>query len=179
VLPPGVLRAPDLETMATAADVVVALDPLTPGGLPAGLSEALAARRPLVLTAGSPAAADLPEGTVAVVEPGRHEEAELAALLRHLLRHPELRARLGALAADEARRVADPATVAEALVAFLLGLEKEKGAILAAVRDTRAREDTLLGYLAEEVRSAARSLGLHGSDLGLEPLLEPLLRSSR
>ncbi len=178
-LPPGALAVSDLGTMAAAADVFVALDPLTPGGVPAGLSEALAARRPLVLTAGSSVTADLPEGTVAVVEPGRHEEGELQGVLRHLLRHPDLRARLGRLAAEEARRVADPAALAEALARFLLRLDSEKEAILQARRDARAREETLLGFLTQEVRGDARSLGLHSSDLGLEPLLESLVRAPR
>lgn len=169
--------AGDLEVMAAAADVVVALDGPGPGSVPAGLSEALAARRALILTSGSTTATDLPEGTVAVVEPGRHEEAELQAVLRHLLRQEDLRTRLGRLAAEQARRLADPPSLAPALLAFLQGLESGKARILAAVRDARTREDTLLGFLTEEVRGGARSLGLHAPDLGLEPLLVTLLRT--
>jgi hypothetical protein len=172
-------KAPDLRTLAAAADVVVALDPITPGGAPAGLAEAIAARRPLVVNAGSGAVADFPEGSVARVDPGRFEEGELEAVLRHLLRHPDLRATLGRLSAEEARRIADPETLAEALARFLTGLLSRKEGILAAARETRAREAALLHLLSEEVESVGRPLGLRAPDLGLPPLFEPLVRPPR
>jgi hypothetical protein len=176
---PDATHAPDLRTLAAAADVVVALDPITPGGAPAGLAEAIAARRSLVVTAGSGFFADFPEGSIARIDPGRFEEAELEEVLRHLLRHPDLRATLGRLAAEEARRIADPETLAEALARFLTGLLSRKAGILAASRETRAREAALLHLLSEEVESVGRPLGLRELDLGLPPLFEPLVRPSR
>jgi len=172
-------NVPHLRTMVAAADIVVALDPLTPGGAPTGLAEAIAARRPLVVNAGSGFLADLPEGSIARIDPGRYEEAELEAVVRHLLRHPDLRETLGRLTAEEARRIADPEALGEALAVFLTGLVSRKKAILQALRDARAREATLLGFLTGEVEDARHSLGLPDVDLGLPPLFEPLARASR
>jgi hypothetical protein len=169
----------DLDVMAAAADVVVALDGPNPGSVPAGLSEALAAQRALVLTSGSTTTIDLPEGAVAVVEPGRNEEEELLAIVGHLLRHEGLRTQLGRLAAEEARRLAEPESLASALLVFLQRLESGRSRILAGVAAARAREDTLLGFLAGEIEGGARSLGIHAPDLGLEPLLTSLLRAAR
>jgi hypothetical protein len=175
----GATAVPDLGTMAAAADVVVALDPLAPGAIPAGLAEAIAARRPLMLSEGSQAVTDFREGTAAFVTPGRLEEAELEAVLRHLLRHADLRERLGRLAADTASSAADPAGLAEKLVSFLLDIHARQDSILAQCREARVREETLLGLLAAEVEDGARSLGLRGLDLGVRPLFEPLLRGPR
>jgi hypothetical protein len=131
-----------------------------------------------VLTSGSTTTIDLPEGAVAVVEPGRNEEEELLAIVGHLLRHEGLRTQLGRLAAEEARRLAEPKSLASALLAFLQRLESGRSRILAGVAAARAREDTLLGFLAGEIERSARSLGIHAPDLGLEPLLTSLLRAA-
>jgi glycosyltransferase involved in cell wall biosynthesis len=176
---PDATCVPDLRTMAAAADVVVALDPITPGGIPAGLAEAIAARRPLVVNAGSESFADFAEGSIARIDPGRSEEAELEEVLRLLLRRPDLREALGRLAAEEARRVAEPSTLAEALVSFLTGLLSRKEDILRALREARVREAAFLHLLSEEVESVRRSLGLPDVDLGLPALFERLVRASR
>jgi hypothetical protein len=175
----GATVTPDLATMAAAADVLVALDPLAPGAVPAGLAEATASGRPLVLSEGSDASTDFPEGTAAFVTPGRLEEAELEAILRHLLRHPDLRERLGRLGADAARATGQVAGLAERLVSFLLEISARRDSILTSLREARDREETLLGLLAAEVEDGARSLGLEGLDLGVRPLFATLFRSPR
>ncbi len=176
---PQATHVPDLHSMAAAADVVVALDPLTPGGVPAGLAEAIAARRPLVVNAGSGAFTDFSEGSVARVDPGRYEEAELEEVIRLLLRRPELREALGRLTAEEARRVADPESLGSTLAAFLTRLLSQKESIQGAQRDARTRESALLHLLSEEVEGAGRSLGLPDLDLGLPSLFETLVRAPR
>jgi hypothetical protein len=173
---PDATLVPDLAEMAAAADVIVALDPLTPYGIPAGLSEALASRRPLVVNAGSGALTDFPEGSLARVPPGRSEEEELEAVLRHLFRRPDLREALGRLAHEEARKVADPEELGRSLAGFLDRLLSRKETILGALRDDRQREAALLRLLSEEVEEAGRSLGLRDLDLGLPPLFEKLVR---
>jgi hypothetical protein len=175
-LPDRATRAADFATAAAASDVVVALDDPFADGVPAGLEEALAAERALVMTAGSPAAADFAEGTLALVEPGRLEPDHLEAVLLHLLGSSDRCAALGRLARAEARRLADPDALASGLAAFLGRLRAEAPAILAGIRDARALEDTLLGQLVDEALFAPRSLGLADLDLGLRPLLESLLR---
>jgi hypothetical protein len=176
---PDAVCVPDLRTMAAAADVVVALDPVTPGGVPAGLAEAMAARRPLIVNAGSSAVADFREGSIAAIDPGLFEEAHLEGVCRLLLRRPDLREALGRLAADEARRIADPTLVARSLATFLAGLVSRKESILADQRDARTREKALLHLLTEEVEVTARSLGLPDLDLGLAPLFQTLVRDPR
>ncbi len=175
----GAIVVPDLATTAAAADVLVALDPLTPGAVPPGLAEALAARSALVLSEGSDASTALPEGAAAFVTPGRLEEAELEAVLRHLLQHRDLRERLGRLGADAARATVQLAGLAETLASFLFEIHARRESILASGREARVREETLFGLLAAEVEDGARSLGLAGMDLGVRPLFEPLLRGPR
>jgi hypothetical protein len=176
---PDATLAPDLPTMAAAADVVVALDPLAPGGAAVGLAEAAAAGRPLVLTEDGSAAADFPEGTATFVTPGRLEEAELEAVIRHLLRHGDLRERLARLGHEAIRPATDIAGLADRLVSFLRDILDRKQSILDRVREARGREDALVALLSREVESDARALGLEGLDLGLHLLFEPLLRSAR
>jgi hypothetical protein len=175
----GATAVPDLATMAAAADVIVALDPLAPGAVPAGLAEAIGVGRALVLSESSDASTHFPEGTAAFVAPGRLEEAELEAVLRHLLRHRDLREQLGRLGAEAARAAVQIADLAERLVSFLLDIHARQDSILAQCREARVREETLLGLLTAEVDDGARSLGLRGLDLGVRPLFETLLRGPR
>ncbi len=105
--------------------------------------------------------------------------AELVALLDHLLRHPELREGLGRLAREHASAHHELGATVGRLVAFLGEVLGRKPQLLGALAADRAPEGTLLGYLMEEVRGAARDLGLPGAQLGLEGLLEELSRGRR
>ena len=80
----------------------------------------------------------LPRGLDRADRSRPHEEAELEAVLRHLLRHPDLRETLGRLAAEHARRIADPETLAEALAAFLTASCHGRRRILAGPLARRA-----------------------------------------
>jgi hypothetical protein len=97
----------------------------------------------------------------------------------HLLRHRDLRERLGRLGHEAIRPATDIAGLADRLVTFLRDILDRKQSILDTVREARGREDALVALLSREVESDARTLGLEGLDLGLRPLFEPLFRSAR
>ena len=157
-----------------AADVVLALRFPTHGEVSGALLRALGVGRPALVTAGTPAAEEFPDGVVVPVSPGPGEEDELVALLDHLLGSPELRRRIGLLARAHVRAHHDPARLNARLMAFLSGVWERADALRAAVADARSAGEGLLGFLTEEVRWGARDLGLAALDLGLRPLLAPL-----
>jgi hypothetical protein len=155
-LPPGDAAA----AILAAADVLVALDEPGDGRLDPVLGLALAAGVPTLVTAGSPAAGELPEGVVARVSPGGTEAAELRALVSRLAGDPALRARMGALARAHAAAVADPARAAADLLALA------RTAVAArALRPSPDRPalSPLAADALEELRWAARSAGLPDS----------------
>jgi len=158
-----------------AADVVVALSFPAPSLRPEAVVRSLEAGRPVLVTAGTPAALELPEGVVIPVDPDRAEEAELEALVAHLLDHPDLRARIGAAARAHLKKVRRPERAAVRLIGFLSSVAEGREEALRVIAADRADEGTLLGYALEEVRWGARDLGLVGLRLGLEPLLADLL----
>ena len=135
--------------------------------------------RPVLVSAGSAAADEFPEGVVVPVDPGPREEAELEAFLRHLYASPELREAIGTLAAVHVREGHGLATTAAALAGFLGSVEGGKERAVASLQADRATEGGLMGYLMEEVRWGARDLGLVDVRLGLEGLLAPLARGAR
>ncbi|HUG53097.1 MAG TPA: glycosyltransferase family 4 protein [Vicinamibacteria bacterium] len=175
----GRLGLADFERHLAAADVVLALRFPSHGEMSGAVVRALGVGRPVLVSAGSAAAEEFPEGVVAPVDPGPAEEAEMEALLRHLLASGRLREEMGALARDHvARRHRLEDTVA-ALAGFLRAVEKGKAQALEALRADRAEEGGLLGYFMEEVRWGARDLGLADVRLGLEGLLAPLAGGGR
>jgi citrate lyase beta subunit len=135
---------------------------------------ALGVGRPVLVSAGSAAAEEFPDGIVVPVTPGPAEEDELEALLRHLQARPELRDRIGTLAAAHLRHAHGLEATVETLAGFLRGVEAGQAAAVAALEAARAEEGSLLGYFIEEIRWGARDLGLAELRLGLEGLLEPL-----
>ncbi|HET8645129.1 MAG TPA: hypothetical protein VFO85_06555, partial [Vicinamibacteria bacterium] len=165
---------PDFVRHLCAADVVLSLRFPTHGEISGALVRALAVGRPALVTAGTPAAEEFPEGVVVPVTPGPQEEDELVALLDRLLGDAGLRERIGRLAAGHAAAHLGLDVEAARLLEFLRGLAARADELRAAVAARRQAETGLLGYLGEEVRWAARDLGLFGLDLGLRPLLEPL-----
>jgi hypothetical protein len=169
----------DLGRGIAAADVVVALRFPAPGGVPEVVVRSLEIGRPVLVTAGTPPAEELPEGVVVPVDPHVTEEPELEALLGHLLAQPDLRERIGALARAHLAAVRDPEGAAARLLAFLRAVAARQDEIVRVIEADRVDERTILGYAMEEVRSGARDLGLVGLPLGLEPLLSGLLSGSR
>ena len=153
----GRLDLPDFMRHLCAADVVLALRFPSHGEM-----------------SGAPKCSAWTYGPVAPVErrlvamfsafqnvlPGALEELELRAVLEALLDSAPLRHDLSRAARDHVRRRHDlPATVG-ALMAFLGRVIEGKDRALAALADARAREGTLLAHALEEVRWAARDLGL-------------------
>lgn len=170
----GRLSLPDFVRHLCAADVVLSLRFPSHGEISGALVRALGVGRPVLVTAGSPAAQEFPEGIVVPVDPGPTEEAELLALLRRLLEDPGLRERIGGLAREHVHRHHDLATTVDRLVHFLEEVVARKADLARKVGSDGAEAGTLLGYLTEEVRWGARDLGLPGVPLDLLPLLQDL-----
>ena len=165
--------------LLAAADVAVALEHTPGGGLPSPLVRAIVAGVPTLVSAGTGAASDLPEGVAVRVSPGPSEAAELEALLLRLVRDPRLRERVGALARAHADARRDPAPAARTLLSLAGDVERSSGEGHRAFAARRAGEGTLLASALEEVRWGARSLGLPDLPPGIEPLVAPLLRGGR
>jgi glycosyltransferase involved in cell wall biosynthesis len=174
----GRLSLPDFVLHLCAADLVLALRFPSHGEISGALIRALGVGRAALVTAGSPASQEFPEGVIVPVDPGAVEETELEALVDHLLRKPALRERMGAVAREyvEHRHRLDD-TVAT-LAAFLERVQAGKDETLAALAADRPRGG-MLGFLMEEVRWAARDVGLPAVHLGLESLLGPLIEPPR
>jgi glycosyltransferase involved in cell wall biosynthesis len=172
----GRLPLDSLVAHLVAADVVSALRFPSRGEMSAVLVRAMGVGRPVLVTAGTPAAEEMPPGTVVPVTPGPREDAELVSLLRRLVADETLRAAIGA----EARRhVLDRHALdetASVLAGFLVEVHRHREGRRRQIDADRAHEGSLTAYFLEEVRHAARDLGLGGRELGLEPLLGPLDR---
>ena len=171
----GRLALEDFVRHLAAADVILSLRFPSHGEISGALVRALGVGRPALVTAGTPAALEFPEGVVLPVDPGPSELDELVALLQELLADAPLRSQLGCLARDHVtRHHALDETVAR-LAGFLREVHAGKPAMLRSLGSERIDEGSLLGYLTEEVRWGARELGLPGLQLGLGTLLEELV----
>jgi hypothetical protein len=69
-------------------------------------------------------------------------------------------------------------TAADRLAGFLVEVQKQRDALLQS-RAGRAAEGTLTAYMVDEVRQAARELGVETDGLGFESLLAPLTETRR
>ncbi len=170
----GRLSLEDFARHLLAADVVLALRHPSHGEMSGALVRALGCGRPVVVTAGSPATQEFPEGLVAPVEPGPLETAQLEALLERLLTDRGLAESLGRLAGEHVRREADLAAVTAGLADFLEQVLAQREGLLARVVRLRPAAGSLQAYLRDELRWSAHELGLQGLDLGLDPLLADL-----
>jgi glycosyltransferase involved in cell wall biosynthesis len=171
----GRLGLEDFVRHLCAADVVLALRFPSHGEMSGALVRALGVGRPVLVTAGSPAALEFPEGAVVPVDPGAQAEAELVALLEALLASADLRDRIGRAAREHVRRHHEPGATAARLHAFLGQVLQGKDRALRALSAERAGEGSLLAYALEEVRWAARDLGLAGAPAGVRAALQDLL----
>lgn len=170
----GRLDLPDFVRHLIAADVVLALRYPSHGEMSGALVRALGTGRPVLVTAGSAAAEEFPDGVVARVEPGVLEAAQLEALLARLLDDVELRARLGSAAGAHVRGEHDLATTVARLWAFLRDVHARRDDLLERVALYRPADGSLQGFLRDELRWSAQELGLGGLDLGLDPLVAEL-----
>ncbi len=152
----------DLETLGDAllaADVVLALRFPSRGETSGVLMRALAAGRAAIVSSGSTADADLPEGVVARVNPGPAESEELAALLEFLLNDDGSRLRLERLAgATAAQRGLEPLT--ERLTGFLVEVAKDRASLEADIKKRGRRASRLHSRFRNEVEAASAGLGL-------------------
>lgn len=170
----GRLGLEDFARHLSAADVVLALRFPSHGEISGALVRALGVGRPALVTAGTPAAEEFPEGVVVPVDPGPQEEEELAALLERLLGDGELRGRIGSLAREHTtHRHSLAATVAQ-LAAFLAEVRSRRTELVRIVASHRVPAGSLLGELLDEIRFGALDLGLPGIPHGIEPLLAEL-----
>ena len=172
----GRLGLDDFVRHLCAADVVVALRFPTHGEISGALVRAMGVGRPALVTALTPSADEFPEGCVVPVTPGVCEEAELEALLARLLGDEALRETIGRLARAHVTAHHGLADTAARLADFLEEVHGRKGALAAEVERRRASADGLLGHLRDEVRWAARDLGLFDVPPEIEPVLADLLR---
>lgn len=175
----GRLGPADFVRHLIAADVLLCLRFPSHGEISGALVRSLGVGRPALVTAGTPASEEFPEGVVVPVDPGPYEERELEALLDRLLGDAGLRETLGRVARAHVVAHHDLAAVSARLCSFLEQAARDKPRTLAALAADRAEEGTLLGYVLEEVRWGARDLGLPCARLGLETLLEELVRAPR
>jgi glycosyltransferase involved in cell wall biosynthesis len=169
----GRLGLLELALHLVAADVVLALRFPSLGEMSAVLLRALAAGRAAVVTAGTPAADELPPGTVVPVDPGRHEEVELEAVIATLLDDPALARRVGEAARDHVVEHHDPDHLAGLLLEFLT--EARDTPVPPPIEETPGLPGALLGELErvarelrletvpEEIRRRALGLGARRS----------------
>jgi glycosyltransferase involved in cell wall biosynthesis len=170
----GRLSLEDFERHLCAADVVLSLRFPTHGEISGALVRALGVGRPALVTAGTPAAEEFPEGIVAPIDPGPREEEELRAVLGRLLADAGLREDMGHLARDHLREHHGIEETARRLATFLEEVASRKEPLRAEILADRAEGSSLLGFLIEEVRGGARDLGLSRVPLGLRDLLAEL-----
>jgi len=171
----GGLDLPSFVRHLAAADVVLALRFPSYGEISGALVRALGVGRPALVTGGTPAAEEFPEGIVVPVDPGPAEGEELEALLARLLEDANLRETIGRLARDHVERHHDLAATVERLAGFLEGVAAQKASLAPAVAAESVPEGGLRGYLLDELRWTALELGLAGVPLGLEPLVNDLV----
>jgi glycosyltransferase involved in cell wall biosynthesis len=175
----GRLELPDFVRHLCAADLVLGLRFPSHGEMSGALVRALGVGRPVLVTAGTPAADEFPEGVVVPVAPGPHEEEELFAMLGLLLASPTLRETIGGLARAHVLEHHGLEAVTRDLAIFLAEVNERKAALLAAVAEEDASGDSLLTYFTEEVRAGARDLGLLALPLGLDAILADLAGGRR
>jgi len=175
----GRLDLSDFARHLCAADVVLALRFPSYGEMSGALVRALGVGRPALVTAGTPAAEEFPEGVVAVVDPGPAERYELEAIVDHLLAHPQLAEAMGREAAAYVRAHHDLEQTAAALAAFLADVAAHADESRSALVAERAADTGRLGFFLDEVRPGARELGLSTGGLGIEALLRELAGGAR
>ncbi len=152
----------DLETLGDAllaADVVVALRFPSRGEASGVVMRALAAGRAVIVSSGSTADEDLPDGVVARVNPGPAEVAELGALLELLLKDETARGRMERLSRELAlSRPTDAIT--ERLSGFLHEVARRRGEQESKVLARASEAANLRGRVRHDIEAAAMSLGL-------------------
>jgi glycosyltransferase involved in cell wall biosynthesis len=172
----GYLPLSEFVRHLVAADVVSCLRFPSHGEMSGALVRAMGVGRSALVSAGTPAAEEFPEGTVVPVDAGPREPAHLVAVLGRLFDDDALRETIGRLARDHVRAHHDLTRTAERLATFMDEVAARKAVLLAGIEERRALEGSLLDYLLQEVRFAAQDLGLAGLPGGVEALVTDLAR---
>jgi glycosyltransferase involved in cell wall biosynthesis len=152
----------DLRTLGDAllaADVILALRFPSRGETSGVLMRALAAGRAAIVSAGSTADEDLPEGVVARVNPGPSEASELSAVLAFLLTDESARLRMEGLARETAGACSVDA-LTERLAVFVRGISEGRAGLEEGLRERTARGLAVRGRIRDELEAVASSLGL-------------------
>jgi glycosyltransferase involved in cell wall biosynthesis len=146
----------DVGPLLAAADVVVALEHPPRPRFGEAVSMAVTRGKAVLVSAGSGAARELPDGLVAHVSPGSTEVAETVALVQRLLADEPLRSRMGRLARSHAAERHDPEGTARALLDLLrsMGPARETSGARPSARSNLAT------WAMDEVAVSARELGL-------------------
>lgn len=157
-----VLGRVDLATLGdalVAADVVLALRFPSRGETSGVLMRALAAGRATIVSSGSTADTDLPDGVVARVLPGPGETAHLAAVLSFLLTDPGARHRMEELS----RVVASTRPVGplgRKLADFVRAVGARRQELESAMHARHAHDRDVREAIRDEIDAAASSLAL-------------------
>lgn len=170
----GRLSLEDFERHLAAADVLLLLRFPHHGEISGALLRGLGVGRPSLVSAGSPAAEEFPEGVVIPVDPGRGELEELAALLTRLLADASLRESIGRMAREHVLGRHELRASIDTLAGFLETAHAGKAETLRAIEGAKLPEGSLLEYLHEELSFGAYDLGLGGLELGTGALLAEL-----
>jgi hypothetical protein len=159
------------------ADAVLVLR-LRPGVHDARVAlRAMALGRPVLVTAGTDLAEDMPEGTVVPLDAGPYQDAELHALLERLMSDRSLRERIGQLARTHVAATHDASRATASLVEFLRRVHAEAHDLSRAARASDRPLNTLLAYLQDEVGWTARDLGLPDLPPGVRERVAELVAS--
>jgi glycosyltransferase involved in cell wall biosynthesis len=152
----------DLQTLGDAllaADVVLALRFPSRGEASGVVMRALAASRALIVSAGSTADEDLPDGVVGRVHPGPAEALELAALIEFVLTDEEARLRLERLSGEvAASRGVEPLTLRFA--DFLREVARDRATLESKITSRESEVVRVRKPVRNEIEAAAASLGL-------------------
>jgi glycosyltransferase involved in cell wall biosynthesis len=168
----GRLELPGFVRHLAAADILLGLRFPSHGEMSGAVVRGLGLGRCTIVTAGTPIAEEFPAGCVVPVDPGPFGLAELHALLDRLLSDDALREAVGRQAARQVADHHDLHSGAAALLGFLGEVRGRRDALLG--RLALPPTPGLASYLEEEVRWAARDLGLPALPLDLPALLAPL-----
>jgi glycosyltransferase involved in cell wall biosynthesis len=170
----GRLSLEDFTRHLCAADVVLALRFPSYGEMSAALVRALGLGRPAFVTAGTPAALELPEGVGIPISPGAGEEDELLAFLLRLRDDQALGERLGEVSRDFVRARHDLPRTVDRLATFLDEVADRVEGLLANLPPGPEEVGTLPAYLKEELHWAARDLGVGGLAREVDSLVDEL-----
>ena len=169
------VSSPDMVLHLLAADVVSVLRFPCRGEIPALLVQAVGVGRPALVTAGTAAAAEMPEGSVVPIDPGPGS-GDLVLRLRQLLGNQRLRDAIGTSALAHGHAHLGLQGTAARLATFLEDAATRRSESRSRIPADRFEDGSLGGYLADEIRQAGRDVGLADFPLELEALLAPLAR---